>query len=145
MTEKEYLEIANTSKPLLDQMHLNICLCDKSGEIIYVNTHAAASIKGLGELLGYEDIKTGYDVVGTHMDKWHRVNEFTKAMKERHGQWGVWSLKGARWRSRSDCVCDDNGNVIGYVGAWEELDQGPTSEDKTETIFETPEYQRPKN
>ena len=140
MNEKEYSQIVETSQPLLDQIHLNIICCNKEGIIIYLNPHAAESLKALGNLLGYEDIKTGYDVIGTHMAKWHRLKNFTKAMEERKGEWGTWHLKGARWRSRSDCVRDDNGEVIGYVGAWEELDQGPSPEDKTEATFETPEY-----
>ncbi len=140
MTEKEYLEVTEAAKPLLDQIHLNICLCNKEGEIIYVNRHGAESIKELANLLGYEEIKTGYDVIGTNMAKWHRLREFTKGMSERNGEWGTWHLQGARWRPRSDRLVDDNGEVIGYVGAWEELDQGASVADKTETTFETPEY-----
>ena len=140
MNEADYLKLVQQAKPLLDQIHLNICLCDKAGTIIYVNPHAAESIKGLGALLGMSEIRTGYDVVGTHMDKWHRLDNFTRAMHERHGEWGTWQVRGARWRSRSDCVRDDRGQVIGYVGAWEEKDLGPTPEDKTEQTYMTPPY-----
>ena len=140
MNEKEYLGIIETAKPLLDQIHLSICLADKEGTIVYVNPHAAESIKALGNLLDYKDIKTGFDVVGTHMGKWHHLKAFTEAMEERKGKWGPWHLKGARWRSRSDCVRADNGEVIGYIGAWEQLDHGPMPKDKTEATFETPEY-----
>jgi hypothetical protein len=143
MTEAEYLRLVQTAKPLLDQIHLNICLCDKEGKILYVNPHAAESIKNLGALLGMPEIRTGYDVVGTPMAKWHRLKDFTKAMRERHGAWGTWSIKGARWRSRSDCVRDDQGHVIGYVGAWEEKDAGPLPDDKTEQTYLTPPYGHP--
>ena len=140
MNEAEYLEVVKVAKPLLDQVHLNICLCDRQGKIIYVNSHAAESIKALGALVGFTEIQTGYDVVGTDMEKWHHLQSFTRAMEERKGQWGTWSVKGVRWRSRSDCVRDDKGNVIGYVGAWEELDQGPSPEDKMEETYQTPPY-----
>ena len=141
MNESEYLELVKTAKSLLDQIHLNICLCDRQGKILYVNPHAAESIKALGELVGFSEINTGYDVVGTNMEKWHRFKGFTRAMEERRGQWGTWCIKGVRWRSRSDCVRDDDGNVIGYVGTWEELDQGPSPDDKTEETYLTPPYQ----
>ena len=140
MNEKEYLGIINIARPLLDQIHLSICLCDKEGIILYVNKRAAEDLKALGNMLGYEEIKTGYDVVGTHLSKWHHLHDFQKAMAERKGDWGVWSLKGERWRPKSDCVRDDEGAVIGYVGAWEELDQGPSSVDKTESTYDTPMY-----
>ena len=141
MNESEYLELVKTAKSLLDQIHLNICLCDRQGKILYVNPHAAENIKALGELVGFSEINTGYDVIGTNMEKWHRLKGFTRAMEERRGQWGTWCIKGVRWRSRSDCVRDDDGNVIGYVGAWEELDQGPSPDDKTEETYLTPPYQ----
>ena len=142
VTEKEFLEVVAAAKPLLDQIHLNICLCNREGKIIYVNPHAAEGIKETAGILGLEDIKTGYDVIGTHMEKWHRLRGFTKAMEERKGQWGTWYLKGERWRPRSDCIRDDNGEVIGYVGAWQELDQGPSAADKTEATYEAPEYRK---
>ena len=141
MNEAEYLDVVKAAKPLLDQIRLNICLCDRQGTIIYVNPHAAESIKALAELVGFSEIESGYDVIGTNMEKWHRLQRFTRAMEERAGQWGTWSIKGVRWRSRSDCVRDDHGVVIGYVGAWEELDQGPCPDDKTEQTYLTEAYQ----
>lgn len=140
MTEKEYLETVKAARPLLDRIHLNICLCNKDGKIIYVNPHAAESIMTLANLLGFKEIKTGYDVVGSHMSKWHRLKGFTSAMEERKGQWGTWHIKGARWRSRSDCLRGNDNEVIGYIGAWEELDQGASPADKTEDTYKSAEY-----
>ena len=142
MNEQEYLEVIKTAKPLLDQIRLNICLCDRKGEIIYVNPHAAEGLKEQAKVLGLEEIETGYDFIGTHMAKWHRLKGFTQAMEERKGQWGTWYIKGDRWKPRSDCIRNDNGEVIGYAGAWEELDQGPSSADKTEATYDTPGYQK---
>lgn len=135
MNKAEYHELIKAARPLLDQVHLNICLCDGDGKIVYVNPHAAESIKALAKLVEFSEIQTGYDVTGTHMAKWHHLKNFAQAMEERKGQWGTWHIKGARWRPRSDCLRDDAGNVIGYVGAWEELDPGPSPEDKTEDTY----------
>ncbi|MCF8069495.1 MAG: hypothetical protein K9L30_13005 [Desulfobacterales bacterium] len=140
MNEKDYLGIIDVAKPLLDQINLSICFCDKEGIIVYINPRAAEDLKALGNLLGFQEIKTGFDVVGTHLSKWHHLRNFTEAMEKSNGDWGVWSLKGERWRSRSGCVRDNNGEVIGYIGAWEELDHGPTPEDKTETTYKLPIY-----
>ncbi len=142
MNEAEYLKLVEAAQPLLDQVHLNICFCDRHGRIVYVNIHAAASIKALAELVGFDEIKTGYDVVGTQMAKWHRRMDFTKAMDEHRAEWGMWHIKGARWRARSGRLLDDQENVIGYVGAWEELDQGPSPADKTEATYERAPYRQ---
>lgn len=140
MTEQDFLRLTNEMSPLLDQVLLNICFCDKTGKIIYVNKHAAMNIKALGEHVGFNEIKTGYDVVGTHMSKWHKLKDFTKNLKEKNNMWGTWDIRGVRWRPRSGCIKDDQGEIIGYIGAWEELDGGPNIEDKTEEIFKTSKY-----
>ena len=48
MSDSGFLKVVEKAKPFLDQIRLNICLCERGGKILYVILGLAALLDTLG-------------------------------------------------------------------------------------------------
>ena len=61
-------------------------------------------------------------------------------MEKHDGVWNKWNIDGVRWQPRSKPIKNKDDEIIGYVGAWEGLDDGPSETDNTRETYGKGDY-----